>query len=84
MVTNVITTNTASPVSRETFLFFYHGSLSDPLRLELSSAVLLKAFSVWAMWGHHAVEAGPSWLEALLFGLIVTFDQTHEFAHAIT
>lgn len=64
--------------------FFYHGSLSDPLWFEVSGTVLLKAFSVWAMWGHYAVEAGPSWLEALLFSLIVAFDQTHELAHAVT
>lgn len=65
-------------------LFIYHGSLSDPLRFKLSSAALLEAFSVWAVWGHHAVETGSSWLEAFLFGFIVAFDQAHEFTHAVT
>lgn len=36
------------------------------------------------MRGHYAVETGPSWLETLLFGLIMAFDQTHEFTHAVT
>lgn len=66
------------------FFFFYHGSLSDPLGFEFSSAVLLKAFNIRTMWGHDAVEAGPSWLEALLFSFIVAFDQTHEFTHAVS
>lgn len=64
--------------------FFYHGSLSHPLWFEVSVTVLLKAFSVWAVRGHDAVEAGPSWLEALLFRLVLAFDQTHELAHAVT
>lgn len=66
------------------FIFFYHGSLSHPLRFELSRAVLLEALGVRAVWGHHAVETGPSRLEALLFGFIVAVDQTHEFTHAVT
>lgn len=36
------------------------------------------------MWGHYAVEAATSWLETLLFGLVVAFDQAHEFTHAVT
>ena len=62
---------------------FYHGSLSHPLRFELSRAVLLEALGVRAVWGHHAVETGPSRLEALLFGFVVAVDQTHEFTHAV-
>lgn len=64
-------------------LLFYHGSLGHPLRLELGGAVLLEAVGVRAVWGHDTVEAGPSRLETLLFGLVVAFDQTHEFAHAV-
>ena len=67
-----------------TYIFFYHGSLSHPLRFELSSAVLLEAISIRAVWGHYAVEAGPARLETFLFGLIVAFDQTHEFTHTVT
>lgn len=63
---------------------FYHGPLSDPLRFELSCAVLLKAVGIWTVWGHNAVEAAPPWLEALLFSFVVAFDQSHEFTHAVT
>lgn len=75
---------TWSCVNHIYILFVYHGSLSHPLRFEFSSAVLLKAVHVRAMRGHYAVETGPSWLETLLFGLIMAFDQTHEFTHAVT
>lgn len=62
---------------------FYHGPFSHPLGFELGSAVLLKAVGVRPVWGHDAVEAGPPWLEALLFGFIVALDQSHELAHAV-
>lgn len=64
--------------------WFYHGPISDPLGFELSSAALLKAVGIWTVGGHNAVEAGPAWLEALLFSFIVAFDQSHELAHAVT
>lgn len=62
----------------------YHCSLSHPLWFQLGGAVLLEALCVRAVGGHDAVQAAPSRLETLLLGLVVTFDQTHELAHAVT
>lgn len=83
-VTHFLHVKLKSNKVHETFFFFYHGSLCDPLRFKLSRAVLLKAFSIRSVWSHYTVEAGPSRLEALLLGFIVTFDQSHEFTHAVT
>jgi len=61
----------------------YHGSLGHPLWFERGGGVLLEAVYVGAVGGHGAVQTASSRLEALLLGLVVALDQTHEFTHAV-
>lgn len=61
----------------------YHSPFCNSLRLQLGFARLLKTVSVWPVWSHHAVQAGPSRLEALLLCFIMAFDEPHELTHAI-
>ena len=70
------------PVSINDYLS-YHGSLSHPLWFESGGGVLLEAVCVGAVWGHNAVQTASSRLETLCFGLVVAFDEPHEFTHAV-
>lgn len=62
----------------------YHGPFCNPLRLQLGFARLLKTVSIWPMRSHHAVQAGPSGLEAFLLCFVVAFDEPHELTHAVS
>ena len=61
----------------------YHGPFCNPLRLQLGFARLLKTVSIWPVRSHHAVQAGPSRLEAFLLCFVVAFDEPHELTHAV-
>lgn len=61
----------------------YHGPFCNPLRLQLGFACLLKTVGIRPVRSHHAVQAGPSRLEAFLLCFIVAFDEPHELTHAV-
>lgn len=50
------------------YIISYHGSFSHPLKWlkegrQAGSVVLFNAVGIQFMWGHNAVNTGPSWLE---------------------
>ena len=61
----------------------YHGPFCNPLRLQPGFARLLETVSIWPVRSHHAVQAGPSRLEAFLLCFVVAFDEPHELTHAV-
>ena len=51
---------------------------------EFGGAGAVEGFGVGAMAGHAVVEAGSSGDEALGFGVVLAFDEAHEFVHEVT
>ena len=44
----------------------YHGSFGDLAWRQRHSRVHFKTLRVWAVWRHHAVQAGATWLKTFL------------------